>query len=68
MNEIDPQRKKIAVLAVCICTLNMPFMLLMKHSQGTSYFPEMVAFYVAAMALLTTYTVKEFLKYRRSGR
>jgi hypothetical protein len=68
MSEIDPQRKKVAVLAVSICTLNMPFMLFMKHRQGSTYFPLLVAFYVLAMAVLTTYTVKEFLKYRRSGR
>ena len=66
MSEIDPQRRKIALLAVSICTLNMPFMLLMKHSQGSELFPWFVAFYVSAMALLTTFTIKEFLKYKRS--
>ena len=39
MNGIDPQRKKVAVLAIAICTLNMPFMLLMKHASGQQVFP-----------------------------
>ena len=68
MSEIDPQRKKVAVLAVSICTLNMPFMLLMKHVQGSSYFRFLVAFYVVAMAALVSYTISELLKYKRSER
>ena len=68
MSEIDPQRKKVAVLAIAICTLNMPFMLLMKHIQGSSYFRFLVAFYVVAMAALVSYTIAELLKYKRSAR
>ena len=68
MSEIDPQRKKVAVLAIAICTLNMPFMLLMKHVQGSSYFRFLVAFYVVAMAVLVSYTIAQLLKYKRSAR
>ena len=52
MSEIDPRRKKVALLAVAICTMNMPFMLLMKHAQGSRYFPGLVIFYVLEMAAL----------------
>jgi hypothetical protein len=68
MSEIDPQRKKVAVLAIAICTLNMPFMLLMKHMQGGHYFPFFVVFYVLAMAALVAYTIVELMKYKRSER
>ncbi len=68
MSEIDPQRKKVAVLAISICTLNMPFMLLMKHLQGRPYFPWFVVFYVVAMLALVAYTIVELVKYRRSLR
>jgi hypothetical protein len=68
MNGIDPQRKKVALLAVSICTLNMPFMLLMKHLQGSRYFPLFVIFYVLAMAVLVAYAILELVKYKRSER
>ena len=68
MNGIDPQRKKVALLAVSICTLNMPFMLLMKHLQGSRYFPMLVIFYVLAMAVLVAYAILELVKYKRSER
>jgi hypothetical protein len=68
VSEIDPQRKKVAVLAISICTLNMPFMLLMKHMQGSRHFPFFVVFYVLAMASLVAYTIVELMKYKRSVR
>jgi uncharacterized protein YpmS len=68
MSGIDPQRKKVAVLAASIATLNMPFMLLMKHMQGSTHFPYFVVFYVLAMAALVAYTVIELVKYKRSVR
>jgi hypothetical protein len=68
MSQIDLQRKKVAVLAVSICTLNMPFMLLMKHLQGSRYFPFFVVFYVLAMAALVAYTIVELMKYVRRVR
>jgi hypothetical protein len=68
MSEVDPHRKKIALLAIAICTLNMPFMLFLKHSQGSRYLPWLVAFYVAAMAFLTARVILELTKSKRSGR
>jgi hypothetical protein len=68
MSEIDPQRKKVAILAASIATLNMPFMLLMEHMQGRAYFPYFVVFYVLAMASLVAYTILELVKYKRSVR
>jgi hypothetical protein len=68
MSEIDPQRKKVAVLAAAIATLNMPFMLLMEHMQGSRYYHPMVVFYLVAMAALVVYTAREFLKLKRGLR
>jgi hypothetical protein len=68
MSELDPRRRKIALLAIAICTLNMPFMLLMKHAQGSRYFPLFIIFYVLAMVVLTACVILEFVKYKRSAR
>jgi hypothetical protein len=68
MSEIDPRRKKVALLAIAICTLNMPFLLVMRHAQASRYFPFLVGFYVLAMAALVVYTIVELMRFRRSGR
>jgi len=68
MNGVDPRRKRVAVLAAAICTMNMPFMLLMKHARDSRYFPGLVVFYVLAMAALLAYTIVEFMRFKRSGR
>ena len=68
MSQIDPQRKKVALLAVAICTMNMPFMLLMRHMQGSTLETPLVIFYVLAMAALVVYTFVQLAKFKRGGR
>jgi uncharacterized membrane protein YjdF len=68
MSAIDPRRKKVALLALAICTMNMPFMLLMRHVQGSRLETPLVIFYVLAMAAMVVYTIVEFVKFKRSGR
>jgi predicted permease len=68
MSGIDPRRKRVAVLAACICTMNMPFMLLMSHARGSRYLPYLVVFYILAMAALLAYTIVECMRFKRSGR
>jgi hypothetical protein len=68
MSEIDPRRKKVALLAVAICTMNMPFMLLMSHARESRYLPLLVIFYVLAMSALVAYTIVELVRFKRSGR
>jgi hypothetical protein len=68
MSEIDSQRKKVAILAVSICTLNMPFMLLVEHARNSKFLPALVIFYVLAMSVLIAYTILELKKYQRSKR
>jgi len=68
MSEIDPRRKKVALLAVAICTMNMPFMLLMSHARDSRYLPFLVGFYVLTMSALVAYTIVELVRFKRSGR
>ncbi len=68
MSEIDPRRKKVALLAVAICTMNMPFMLLMSHARDSRYFPFLMGFYVLGMSALVAYTIVELMRFKRSGR
>jgi ABC-type Co2+ transport system permease subunit len=63
-----PQRKKVALLALAICTLNMPFLLLVEHMQGTPLLPVLVGFYVVSMLALVFYVVRELVKLKRGGR
>jgi hypothetical protein len=63
-----PQRKKVALLALAICTLNMPFLLLVEHMQGTKLLPVLVGFYVVCMVALIFYVVREMVKLKRGRR
>jgi hypothetical protein len=68
MSEIDPQRKKVALLAVAICTLNMPLVVLLRHLQGYRYFSLFVICYAVAMVTLSVYTMFEVVKLKRRMR
>lgn len=63
-----PQRKKVALLALAICTLNMPFLLLVEHVQGTPFLPVLVGFYIVSMVALIFYVVREMVRLKRGGR